>query len=144
MTTPAPPLRSNDADRDAPQNSSSDSSQSPEPHWVVQDILAERTSVSGDNEVLVVWKASWIPVTNLQGQGPVLRNWRRTPKWTSSAMKMQVMLAMEPGSQLQQDCEGAQAAAQHKPLTAKKQLHLLSAALGSKKTCPEDEDQGTQ
>jgi hypothetical protein len=91
-------------------NSSSVSSDSPDAHWVVQDILAERTSVTGDNEVLVVWKASWIPVTNLR-DGPVLRAWKQTPMWTTAAMTMQVMLAMEPGSQLEHDCMTVQAAA---------------------------------
>ena len=105
---------------------SSVSSASPDAHWVVQDILAERTSVTGDNEVLVVWKASWIPVTNLK-DGPVLRAWRQTPMWTAAAMTMQVMLAMEPGSQLEQDCMAVRAAAR------RTQKHRLQAAADSKK-----------
>jgi hypothetical protein len=142
MTSPAPLMphtavhgaADHDAAHVSSSVSSSVSSQMPEQHWVVQDILAERTSVSGPNEVLVVWKASWIPVTNMDQQGPVWQEWRRSPKWSSSAMRMQVMLAMEPGSQLDHDCERASAAAQHRPLTAaKKPLHL-PAAHGSKKT----------
>ena len=136
-------LSTHAADGDAP-TSSSDSSQSDEQHWVVQDILAERTSVSGDNEVFVVWKASWIPVTNLQQTGAVLAAWRRTPKWISAAMQMRVMLAMEPGSQLEQDCERATAAAQHKPLRRRKQPHR-PAAPGTKRSCTVNvEDRGQQ
>lgn len=107
MTTPSPPPRESGTDLEASQNSSSVSSQSPDAHWVVQDILAERTSVTGDNEALVVWKASWIPISNLN-DGPVLRAWRLTPMWTTSAMTMQVMLAVEPGTQLAEDCERVQ------------------------------------
>ncbi len=73
--------------------------------WVVQDILAERSSATGGNEVLVVWKASWIPVANLEKSGDVWHTWKRTRKWTTSSMMMQVMLPIEPGTQLQKDCD---------------------------------------
>ncbi len=72
--------------------------------WEVLQILAERSSATGGNEVLVVWKAEWIPVDNLRKSGPVYKAWRHTPKWTSSAMTMQVKLPITPGSQLQKDC----------------------------------------
>ena len=46
----------------------------------VQDILAERTSTTlGCSEVLVVWKPSWIPITNVQ-DGPILRKFRAATK----------------------------------------------------------------
>jgi hypothetical protein len=72
--------------------------------WVVQSILAERSSATGGNEVLVVWQTEWIPAANVQKSGSAWKAWKRTPKWTSSAMMMQVMLPIEPGSQLQKDC----------------------------------------
>ena len=72
--------------------------------WVVQDILAERTSSTGANEVLVVWKPEWIPITNVR-PGDVLDAWRSTPKWSSAAMNMKVMLPMAPDSQLQKDVQ---------------------------------------
>ena len=46
----------------------------------VQDILAERTSTTlGCSEVLVVWKPTWIPITNVQ-DGPILRKFRAATK----------------------------------------------------------------
>ena len=73
--------------------------------WDVQDILAERTSSTGANEVLVVWKPSWIPITNVK-PGDVLDVWKHsTPKWTSAAMNMKVMLPMAPDSQLAKDVQ---------------------------------------
>ena len=96
MTSPSPPPNASGTNLGATQESSAESSQSTDDNWVVQDILAERTTVTGENEVLVIWKASWIPVANLR-DGPVLRAWRLTPMFTTAAMRMQVMVAMEPG-----------------------------------------------
>ena len=127
MTSPSPPPQASGTNLGASQDSSSDSSQSPDDHWVVQDILAERTTVTGENEVLVIWKASWIPVANLR-DGPVLRAWRLTPMFTTAAMRMQVMVAMEPGSQLAQDVERVQAAAR-----ASKKQRLFGQASHSSK-----------
>ena len=46
----------------------------------VQGILAERwSSTLGCSEVLVTWKPTWIPITNLQ-DGPILRNFRAATK----------------------------------------------------------------
>ena len=85
----------------APSNSSTDGF-----IWAVQEILAERTSVSGENEVLVVWKTSWIPVSNLIADGPVLQQFQSTPKIVFSTRKgsMSVYVPVEPGTQLQADC----------------------------------------
>ena len=127
MSSPPPPPDSHDANPNPAQSPASDRSQPTDAHWVVQDILAERTSVSGDNEVLVVWKASWIPVANLR-DGPVLRAWRLAPMFTTAAMRMQVMVAMEPGSQLAQDVERVQAAAR-----ASKKQRLFGQASHSSK-----------
>ena len=76
--------------------------------WDVQEILAERTSVSGENEVLVVWKTSWIPVSNLIADGPVLQQFQSTPKIVFSTCytrtgSMSVYVPVEPGTQLQAD-----------------------------------------
>jgi len=84
----------------APSNSSNDGF-----IWDVQEILAERTSVSGENEVLVVWKTSWIPVSNLIADGPVLQQFQGTPKIVFSTCRgsMSVYVPVEPGTQLQAD-----------------------------------------
>jgi hypothetical protein len=92
--------------------------------------LAERTSATGANEVLVVWKPEWIPITNVR-PGEVLDAWKSVPKWSSAAMSMKVMLPMASGSQLQKDVQHAHAlyaaryAAQHqesRPTGPRKQL----------------------
>jgi hypothetical protein len=85
----------------APSNSSNDGY-----IWDVQEILAERTSVSGENEVLVVWKTSWIPVSNLIADGPVIRRFQATPKivYSTSRGSMSVYMPVELGTQLQADC----------------------------------------
>lgn len=75
--------------------------------WDVQEILAERTTRTGENEVLVVWKTSWIPVTKLHENGPVIRRWNEARKWSSCATcehaAMQLSLPVEPGSRLAGD-----------------------------------------
>jgi hypothetical protein len=59
----------------APSNSSTDGF-----IWDVPEILSERTSVSGENDVLDVWKTSWFPVSNLIADGHVLQQFQSTPK----------------------------------------------------------------
>ena len=92
----------------------SDSSATPSPSsapceghlWDVQEILAERTSVTGENELLVVWKTSWIPYSNMIADGPVMRRFKNAPKWnfSSAAGAMRIILPIEPGTMLAQDC----------------------------------------
>ena len=47
--------------------------------WEVLDILGQRTGADGKAEVLVMWKATWIPRSEL-APGPMLRAWVDTPK----------------------------------------------------------------
>ena len=100
----------------------SDSAASPNPSaspsprdgdvWDVAEILAERTSLSGENELLVVWKHSWIPISNMHSDGPVMRKFRGTPKWKfNSALGMRLILPVEPGTVLADDCAAIVAAA---------------------------------
>jgi hypothetical protein len=72
--------------------------------WDVQDILAARTSVTGDDEVLVVWKPSWIPFSNVQ-DGPGLQRFKAAPKWyfTSSHCGMRAILPVEANTTLAVD-----------------------------------------
>lgn len=75
----------------------------------VLDILAERTSTTqGCNEVLVVWKPTWIPITNVQ-DGPILTKHRNARKcrFISSVGKM--ILPVEPDSALADDIAAADA-----------------------------------
>ena len=72
--------------------------------WEVQDILAARTSATGDDEVLVVWKPCWTPVACVK-DGPGIRRYQNTIKWkfTSAVSGMRVILPVEPGTQLADD-----------------------------------------
>jgi hypothetical protein len=72
--------------------------------WEVQDILAARTSVTGDDEVLVVWKPCWTPVSCVK-DGPGIRRYQAAIKWkfTSAVSGMRVILPVEPNTQLADD-----------------------------------------
>jgi len=72
--------------------------------WEVQDILAARTSVTGDDEVLVVWKPSWTPISNVK-DGPGIRRYQTATKWkfTSAISGMRIILPVEPGTLLADD-----------------------------------------
>lgn len=102
---------SNSSKTPSPLSSSRDSHDS---HlWDVQEILAERTSITGENELLVVWKTSWIPCSNMIADGPVMTRFRDSPKWnfSSAAGAMCIKLPVEPGTILAQDCAMVVAAA---------------------------------
>lgn len=73
--------------------------------WDVQAILAARTSVSGDDEVLVVWKPSWIPMSNVCADGPVMLQFKASTKWTftSAICGMRTILPVEPETTLAVD-----------------------------------------
>lgn len=74
--------------------------------WDVQEILAERTSVSGENEFLVVWKPTWIPVSNMAADGPVVERYSATPKWAFSSAKgaLRIYVPTDPGTLFAHDC----------------------------------------
>ena len=75
--------------------------------WDVAEILAERTTVSGDLELLVVWKTSWIPKANMIADGPVLRRFEAERKCSFTAGKnaMRITLPVQPGTSLAADCD---------------------------------------
>ncbi len=70
--------------------------------WDVQEILAERTSISGDNELLVVWKTCWVPKINVM-TGPVLERFRAAPKFKFVSAAGDINWAVEPDTQLALD-----------------------------------------
>ena len=43
--------------------------------WEVSEILAERQAAAGATELLVTWKATWVPVEQVSS-GPVKEAWR--------------------------------------------------------------------
>ena len=79
--------------------------------WEVVDIIAERTTVDGVNEFLVVWKPSWVPASDFSCPEHFWRRWKKTPKWTScsNATIHAICLAVEPGSQMETDLADASA-----------------------------------
>ena len=83
--------------------------------WDVQEILAERQSISTDeNEVLVVWKTEWIQKRCLIADCPALRRWNEAAKWAScedccGQASLQVVLPVEPGSRMATDLAEARA-----------------------------------
>ena len=70
----------------------------------VLDILAARTSTTGDDELLVAWQPSWAPASNVK-DGPGLRRFQEATKWkfTSAVSGMRVILPVEPDSPLADD-----------------------------------------
>jgi hypothetical protein len=75
----------------------------------VQDILAERTSTTlGCSEVLVVWKPSWIPITNVQ-DGPILRKFRAATKCYFLSAAGKLNLPVEPDTALADDIDAVAA-----------------------------------
>lgn len=96
---------------------SSDSSPSPSSassdgkRWEVVDILAERSTVAGENEFFVMWKPSWVPASDFSCPSDCWQRWDKTPKWTScsnaTVHSMQVCLAVETGSQMETDLADA-------------------------------------
>ncbi len=75
----------------------------------VLDILAERSSTTqGCNEVLVVWKPTWIPITNVQ-DGPILTKHRNARKCRFVSSVGKIILPVEPDSALADDIAAADA-----------------------------------
>ena len=68
----------------------------------VQDILAQRRTLSGKIEFLVVWRSSWIADHKL-ADGPVLRSWHAVSKFKTKGA-MAITLPVVRGTQLYADC----------------------------------------
>ena len=80
-------------------------SESDEYIWHVQEILAERVSMGGEKELLVVWKTSWVPKKNVMADGPVMRQFKDSRKCRFNSATGVITLAVEPGTTLQRDCD---------------------------------------
>jgi hypothetical protein len=91
-----------DADHNPASVSSCSSSPAPFNTWTVQDIIAERKSLNGDRELLVVWKASWIPKENME-DGPVWRSFRDAQRCQFSCAAGSIIVPVEAGSSLAGD-----------------------------------------
>jgi hypothetical protein len=116
-------LASSDAAMAPPSASESPSSVSSDGGlqiWDVQDILAERTSVAGRKELLVLWKPSWIPHSDVLPDSPVMRRFRWKPmlNFASESGCFRIKLPVEPGSTLAQDFAEEKAAVFHARIRA--------------------------
>ncbi len=108
----------------------------------VQDILAERTSTTlGCSEVLVAWKPSWIPITNLEA-GPILRDWRAANKCYFLSAAGKLLLPVEPDSALADDMAAVAAARSERQLElqAQQERGTPRKSLGSVATPSDDSD----
>ncbi len=81
------------------ETSLSDSSSSV---WEVQDILAQRITLTGEIEYLVVWRSTWSAADKV-ADGPVLRHWLAAKKFKTGGA-MAVTLPVVRGTQLYSDC----------------------------------------
>jgi hypothetical protein len=70
--------------------------------WEVQDILAQRLTLSGEIEYLVVWRSTWT-AADLVKDGPVLRHWHEAAKFKTGG-SMAITLPVVRGTQLFSDC----------------------------------------
>jgi hypothetical protein len=92
--------------------------------WDVQEILAERTSINGGNEVLVVMKTAWVPVNQMIADCPAMQRWRETVQWnfSSDSKAHRIKLPVQPGSVLAWD----HAADKELPAAAAAKCHFCS------------------
>lgn len=111
-----------------PSSSSSRSSHQSECTWEVLDIVAERTSLTGENELLVMWKPTWVPTSNV-ADGDILEHFQSGAKvkFVHTSSNMHIMIPVGPGTTLAADCTMVKNTEQHmgrgKTITA----HFASA-----------------
>lgn len=110
--------------------SSSKSSESPTPSepylWDVQEILAHRTSVTGEDEVLVVMKTEWVPISAIFADCPAMQRFQESVQWSykTDSETMSIKLPVQPGSAFARDFAMDQAMA---PASASR-LSAIAAA----------------
>jgi hypothetical protein len=88
-----------------PGSSSSGSSHRSECVWEVLDIVAERTSLTGENELLVMWKPTWVPTSNV-ADGDILERFKSGAKlkFVHTSSNMRIMIPVGPGTTMAADC----------------------------------------
>ena len=109
--------------------------------WEVAEILAERTTTSGENEFLVVWKPTWLPESNIVPNGPAMLSFKLSTKISyshSTSKHLRVILPVEARTRVDQEHSTLQAEAaaraerkQHRRQSAVRQLDAPSAAQGA-------------
>jgi hypothetical protein len=120
--------------------SSSKSSESPTPSepylWDVQEILAHRTSVTGEDEVLVVMKTEWVPISAIFADCPAMQRFQESVQWSykTDSETMSIKLPVQPGSAFARDFAMDQAmapasASRLSAIAAARRNHTLRAVL---------------
>jgi len=71
----------------------------------VQAILAERTTVEGENEFLVALRPTWIPSSSMQASSAVIARYDAAPKWSFSSPQggLQLYVPVERGTAIAAD-----------------------------------------
>ena len=108
----------------------------------VLDILASRSSTTlGCSEVLVVWKPSWIPITNVL-DGPILTKYIDARKCQFVSIAGKLLLPVESESTLARDiAAAAERSERHLELHAQQDRGTPRKSLGSvaKRAAPSDQ-----
>jgi hypothetical protein len=108
----------------------------------VIDILASRSSSSlGCTEVLVVWKPSWIPITNVL-DGPILSKYLDARKCHFLSAAGKLLLPVESDSTLARDlAAAAERTDRHLELQARQDRRTPRMSLGSvaKRAAPSEQ-----
>ena len=108
----------------------------------VLDILASRSSTTlGCSEVLVVWRPSWIPITNVL-DGPILSKYLESRKCNFVSAAGKLLLPVESDSILARDiATAAERTEHHLELQAQQDRGTPRKSLGSvaKRAAPSDQ-----
>jgi hypothetical protein len=73
--------------------------------WDIQDVIAQRSTIDGRTELLVAFKPTWIPFSDMHSDCPVMRKFKDTIKmvFVCESGTSCIELPVEPGSALAQD-----------------------------------------
>ena len=113
---------------------SSTSSSDDEGGWEVLEILAERTTTSGENEFLVVWKPTWHPGSKIENDGPAMISFKRSTKISyshSTSKHLRVFLPVEARTRFEQDYTAVQAEAAASAQRKQRSRHPADRQLGA-------------
>jgi hypothetical protein len=113
---------------------SSTSNSDDEGGWEVAEILAKRTTTSGEHEFLVVWKPTWTPESHIVHNGPAMMSFKRSTKISyshSTSKCMRVILPVEAGSRFEQDYSVVQAEAAARAQRKQRRRHPKAQQRGA-------------
>ena len=102
--------------------------------WEVAEILAERTTTSGENEFLVVWKPTWIPESNIVPNGPAMLSFKLSTKISyshSTSKYLRVILPVEARTRFEQEYTTLQAEAAARAQRKQRRRHSAVRQLGA-------------